>query len=162
MPFTPYHMGFGLIAKSAKPAKVSLILFGFSQIVIDLQQLYKHITNPHGLAYHGLTHTIIGATIIAFICLPFRSALEKVFRQTISKPSAIYGVFIGVYSHLLLDGLVHSEVSQRLFWPFHIDSHLCGFINLKEMEMLCIIMGAVGLIFLWQKGEIQAYFSTKK
>ena len=162
MPFTPYHMGFGLIAKSAKPTKVSLIMFGFSQIVIDLQQLYKHIQNPHGLAYHGLTHTIIGATILAIVCLPFRRMLEKVFRQAISKPSAIYGVFIGVYSHLLLDGLVHREVSQRLFWPFQIDSHLCGFIKLNEMNMLCIIMGAVGLIFLWQKGEIQAYFTSKQ
>ena len=162
MPFTPYHMGFGLIAKSAKPAKVSLIMFGFSQIVIDLQQLYKHIMSPHGFAYHGLTHTIIGATLVAIICLPCRGLLERIFRLTISKPSAIYGVLIGVYSHLLLDSLVHSEVSQQLFWPFHIDSHLYGFIYLHGMNKLCIIMGIIGLILLWQKGEIQAYFTPKK
>ena len=161
MPFTPYHMGFGLIAKSAKPARVSLIMFGFSQIVIDLQQLYKHIQNPHGLAIHGITHTIIGATIIAIVCLPFRHILEKVSRQVISKPSAIYGVFIGVYSHLLLDGLVHRDVSQQLFWPFNIDSHLYGFIYSHGMNKLCIIMGVFGLVLLWKKGEIQAYFTQK-
>ena len=162
MPFTPYHMGFGLIAKSAKSAKVSLIMFGFSQIVIDLEQLYKHIQTPHGFAYHGLTHTIIGATIIAIICLPCRSMLERLFRRTISKPSAIYGAFIGVYSHLLLDSLVHSEVSLHLFWPLHIDSHLYGYITLQQINILCIFMGIIGLILLWKKGEIQAYFTPKK
>ena len=162
MPFTPYHMGFGLIAKSAKPAKVSLIMFGFSQIVIDLQQLYKHIMYPHGFAYHGLTHTIIGATIVAIICLLFRGMLERLFRQVISKSSAIYGVFIGVYSHLLLDSFVHNEVSLNLFWPLHLDSHLYGLIYIHGMNKLCIIMGITGLILLWQKGEIQAYFTSKK
>ena len=155
-------MGFGLIVKSAKPVKVSLILFGFSQIVIDLQQLYKHIMNPHGFAYHGLTHTILGATLIAIICLPCRGLLERLFRQAISKSSAIYGVFIGVYSHLLLDSLVHNEVSLNLFWPLHIDSHLFGFIYIHGMNKLCIIMAVIGLILLWKKGEIQAYFMPKK
>lgn len=144
-------MGFGLFAKSVKPAKVSLIMFGFSQIVIDLQQLYKHIQYPHQLAHHGLTHTIIGATIIAIICLLFRGLLEKLFRQSISKVSAINGVFLGVYSHLLLDSLVHSEVSKRLFLPLQIDSHLYGYINNKEMNVLCIFMGIIALVLLCKK-----------
>jgi membrane-bound metal-dependent hydrolase YbcI (DUF457 family) len=156
MPFTPYHLSLGLLAKSLKPSKISLIMFGFSQIVIDLQQLYRHITHPNEFAYHGITHTILGATLIAMNCLLFKSVFERVFKLTISLMSAIYGVLLGVYTHLILDGFVHREVSQQLFWPLRIDSQFYGYLTYDKLNLLCMIVGIVsfgilGLKALWQQ-----------
>jgi membrane-bound metal-dependent hydrolase YbcI (DUF457 family) len=156
MPFTPFHMGFGLAAKASKPTKISLLMFGFSQVAIDLQQGYKHLMYPREYAYHGLTHTIIGATIIALLCLPFRSLLEKIFRQSITKSAAIWGAFIGVYSHLVLDSIVHRDVSANLFKPFaSIDSHLYGLVTARQMDHLCVLAGIIALLILWRRGVVE-------
>jgi membrane-bound metal-dependent hydrolase YbcI (DUF457 family) len=144
MPFTPYHMGFGLIIKSAKPTKISFIMYGFSQIAIDAQQLYKHMAER--AVTHGITHTILGATVIGFACLPFRSLMGLIFKKEITISSAVYGVFIGVYSHLVLDSIVHIDVSKNLFRPFNFDSHLFGLLSIEGMNRLCILLGLIGII----------------
>jgi hypothetical protein len=42
MPFTPLHMGPGLAVKAVMQRKFSLLVFGWSQVVIDLQPLHRH------------------------------------------------------------------------------------------------------------------------
>lgn len=139
-------MGFGLVAKSLQPNRISLIMFGFSQVAIDLQQLYKHLTER--VAIHGVSHCILGATFIGLACIPFRSSMERLFNKAISFKSSIYGIFIGVYSHLILDSIVHPDVSNNLFRPFAINSHLFGLLSKIEMNLLCVLLGIFGLIIM--------------
>ncbi len=40
MPFTPLHMGPALVLKSVVGASFSLTVFGWSQIVMDIQPLF--------------------------------------------------------------------------------------------------------------------------
>jgi hypothetical protein len=44
MPFTPLHMGPGLAVKAVMQRKFSLLVFGWSQVVIDLQPLLAMTT----------------------------------------------------------------------------------------------------------------------
>ena len=65
MPFTPLHMGPGLAVKAVMQRKFSLLVFGWSQVVIDLQPLLAMTTGRVEL--HGFSHTLLGATLIGLL-----------------------------------------------------------------------------------------------
>ena len=65
MPFTPFHMGPGLAIKAVAGRHVSLMLFGLSQVVIDLEPAIRIFSSDPSL--HGFTHTYLGATLVAFV-----------------------------------------------------------------------------------------------
>jgi len=146
-------MGVGLVIKSGEPKRFSLVMFGLSQVVIDLQPLVA-MTTGGSIELHGISHTIVGATVIALLCLPFRRLLEIAFKQSIAGRAAIAGSFVGVYSHLILDSIVHADVSGNLFYPLHIDSRLLGLLSWEGMNYLCILLGALGCAVLWRRGEV--------
>ena len=63
MPFTPIHMGPGILIKALLQGSFSLMVFGWSQIVMDIQPLIVLITGEGHL--HGFSHTYIGGTLLA-------------------------------------------------------------------------------------------------
>ena len=63
MPVTPFHMGPGLLAKALLGRHLSLMVFGFSQVAIDLEPLV-HIVRGDAVL-HGFAHTYVGATLVA-------------------------------------------------------------------------------------------------
>ena len=63
MPFTPLHMGPGILIKSLLQGSFSLMVFGWTQIVMDIQPLLVIISGEGHM--HGFTHTFVGATLIA-------------------------------------------------------------------------------------------------
>ena len=65
MPFTPFHMGPGLAIKAVGGRHVSLLVFGFSQVAIDIEPLVRIIRGDAVL--HGFTHTYLGATLVALL-----------------------------------------------------------------------------------------------
>ena len=65
MPVTPLHMGPGLLIKSVFRGAFSLTVFGWSQILMDLQPLVVLVTGEGRL--HGITHTWLGAAVIGAV-----------------------------------------------------------------------------------------------
>jgi len=65
MPFTPLHMGPGMFIKAAVPRYFSIIVFGLTQIAIDIEVLWHLIR--HDYPFHTFCHTYLGATIIAAV-----------------------------------------------------------------------------------------------
>ncbi len=63
MPFTPFHMGPGIIVKALLQSSFSLMVFGWAQIVMDIQPLIVMITGDGHL--HGFSHSYIGALLLA-------------------------------------------------------------------------------------------------
>ena len=63
MPFTPIHMGPGILIKSLLQGSFSLMVFGWTQIVMDIQPLIVLISGEGHL--HGFTHTYVGVILIA-------------------------------------------------------------------------------------------------
>ncbi len=61
MPFTPLHMGPGLLIKAALQGSFSLMVFGWAQILMDLQPLFVMWSGAGRL--HGFYHTYFGATL---------------------------------------------------------------------------------------------------
>src|SRR5262249_39080508 len=121
VPFTPFHMGPGLALKAVTGRCFSLMVFGVSQIAIDIEPLVRIVRGDALL--HGFTHTYLGATVIAIISVgigrpicqfllnswtpdphvPFLDWLRG--QEAISWPAAVTGAFVGTYSHVFLDSI---------------------------------------------------------
>ena len=71
MPFTPIHMGPGILIKSLLQGSFSLMVFGWTQIVMDIQTLIVMDIQPlivliSGEGHlHGFTHSYVGVILIA-------------------------------------------------------------------------------------------------
>ena len=160
MPFTPLHMGPGLLTKAILQSSFSLMIFGWSQIIMDIQPLLVMVTGRGDL--HGISHTIIGATVIAiFSAITGKYFSEYVFvwldkdftefqksifdlPKFISYKVAFLSAFIGTYSHVLLDSLMHSDL--RPLFPISDNNALLNLTSYKGLNGICVYSGAVGTI----------------
>jgi len=151
MPFTPIHMGPGILIKSLLQTSFSLMVFGWTQIVMDIQPLIVLISGEGHL--HGFTHTYVGATIIAlFSALTGKYLSEfglRVLRITKNNASisiawweVFLSAFIGSFSHVLLDSIMHADVEP--FFPFTLDNQFLGIISVPMLHKVCLYSGLVG------------------
>jgi len=151
MPFTPFHMGPGILIKAILQTSFSLMVFGWAQIMMDIQPLIVMITGKGHL--HGFTHTYIGAMLIGVI-----SALTgKYFSEfglkilglakgqsiTIEWWVAFLSAFIGSFSHVLIDSITHTDVEP--FYPITLINIFHGFVSIEVLRNFCVYSGLVGV-----------------
>ena len=149
MPFTPFHMGPGLLLKALLQGSFSLIVFGWAQIIMDIQPLFVLLTGEGHL--HGFSHTYIGATLIGIgSALTGKYAAEFDLRfigQTgylpISWPVAISSAFVGSFSHVLLDSVMHADVEP--FAPFIANNPFLGLLSIEALHNFCLYSGLLGV-----------------
>ena len=126
MPFTPFHFGLGSAVKAVMPRHFSFTVFCFAQIVTDFETAYYFLRGEYPL--HRCLHTYLGATVVAACCVlvgrpvcqaalrawsRWRSAPFKHYfpvTDRISFASAVISAFIGTYSHVFLDSIMHADV----------------------------------------------------
>jgi Domain of unknown function (DUF4184) len=163
MPFTPFHMGPGLAVKAMSGRHFSLMVFGFSQVAIDLEPLVRIIRGDAVL--HGFTHTYLGATLIALVSVivgrpvcqfflnywtpdpysPFMNWLRG--PKLISWPAAIAGAFVGTYTHVFLDSIMHSDMQPLAPWS---DANaLLHVISVGGLHLLCVLGGVLGALLMF-------------
>lgn len=151
MPFTPFHMGPGIAVKALLQGSFSLMVFGWTQIVMDIQPLVGIIMREQTL--HGFTHTYVGATLIAaFSAVTGKYlsqwALAHVFDVApvieIRWWVAVVSAFIGSYSHVLIDSLMHADMKP--LFPFSNGNALLGAVSGEAVHNLCIYSGVVGSV----------------
>ena len=150
MPFTPFHMGPGILVKGLMQGSFSLMAFGWTQIVMDIQPLIVLITGEGHL--HGFSHTYIGATFLAIISAVTGKYLSQlglwIFRITASYRTSIpwavvlTSAFIGSYSHVLLDSIMHADVQP--FYPLTLHNSFQGIITASALHNLCLYSGLIG------------------
>ena len=149
MPFTPFHMGPGLLVKALLQGSFSLMVFGWAQIIMDIQPLVVLLTGEGHL--HGFSHTYIGATLIGIgSALTGKYVAEFGLRfigqaryLPISWPVAITSAFIGSFSHVLLDSVMHADVEP--FSPFMLNNPFLGFLSVEALHKLCLYSGLLGV-----------------
>jgi len=150
MPFTPFHMGPGIFIKAILQGSFSLMVFGWTQILMDIQPLVVMITGEGHL--HGFTHTYIGAILIAvFAALTGKYLSQyglKILRITHSKGLSIawwvvfVSAFIGSFSHVLLDSVMHSDVQP--FYPISTANNLLNYVSIAALHKFCLYSGLLG------------------
>lgn len=167
MPFTPFHMGTGIFVKAILQGSFSLMIFGWSQIVMDLQPLWVMI-NGHG-HLHGFSHTFVGASLLAIFSAltgkylaEFGLILLGITRKNqvieITWLVAFFSAFIGCFSHVVLDGIMHGDVQP--FYPFTLENpflYLVSVNNLHKFSTYIGLLGAGLFYFLqWRKSIVNA------
>lgn len=151
MPFTPIHMGPGILIKSILSGSFSLMVFGWTQIVMDIQPLIVLLSGEGHL--HGFTHTYIGATLIAIFAALTGKYLSEFGLKVLGmskqqNPISIVwwvvflSAFIGSFSHVLLDSIMHSDVEP--FFPFTLDNQFLGLMSVTALHKMCLYSGLVG------------------
>src|SRR5262245_42739609 len=153
-------MGPAVALKAAAGSSFSLLIFGISQVAMDLQPLF-YLLSGEG-PKHGFSHTFLGGTLIALVSALIGRPLCHLLLdrwnpaptdrfatwlrgpRRISWPVAVTTAFIGTYSHVLLDSLVHPDVQP--FAPFSSSSPLLGAVSLGELELLCVGVGILGVL----------------
>jgi membrane-bound metal-dependent hydrolase YbcI (DUF457 family) len=148
MPFTPFHIGPGLLLKAVLQGGFSLMVFGWTQIVMDLQPLIVLITGEGHL--HGFTHTYIGATLIAIVSALSGKHLAEFGLRWIERPqylpvgwtAAVVSAFIGSYSHVLLDSLMHADLEP--FAPFSLVNPFLHLVETETIHKICLYSSLAG------------------
>lgn len=162
MPVTPFHMGPGLAAKAVLGRHLSLMIFGFSQVAIDLEPMV-HLARGDAVL-HGFAHTYVGATLVAALsAVVGRPICQRLLERwtpdpespfliwlwgpdRISWPAAIVGAFVGSYSHVFLDSIMHADVLPLA--PFSPANALLGAVSVGSLHLLCVVSGALGALGL--------------
>ena len=156
MPFTPIHMGPGILIKAVLQGGFSLMVFGWAQIVMDIQPLLAMLTGEGQL--HGFSHTLIGASLLALFSMLSGKYLSELGLRIlgIAKPDspieiswrvAAGSAFIGTYSHLLLDGVMHADVVP--WYPFSSANAWLGIASIGDLHLFCLVSGAAGAVIFF-------------
>ncbi len=155
MPFTPFHMGPGIAFKAVLGGSFSLMVFGWTQIIMDIQPLLVLISGEGHL--HGFSHTYLGASLLAvFSAVTGKSLSELGLFLLGMNPKRMLNIpwwvvflsaFIGAYSHVFLDSIMHADLEP--FSPFVQANPFLGLISVEALHMVCIGSGVVGALVFY-------------
>ena len=176
MPFTPFHLMAGTSVKSLFPKYFSFSIFTLTNIIIDSEVLYYMYTT--GIPSHKFFHTFLGVSLIAiFVALFCRSFCEiglklwniilytkkfSLFKVEvkITTISAWCGAFVGAYSQLLLDSIMHRDMMP--FFPISDLNQLHSIISTNNLHYLCIGLFYVAFAIFVLRSYIRMNKSYKK
>ena len=152
MPFTPFHLGPGLLVKGAVPRHVSLSAFAATQVVVDLEPLTFILRGEYPV--HRWAHTVAGAGAVGLAVGAALWALGRRWRTTAAPAlgrdlrwsAALVGGVIGGISHPLLDGLMHRDV--RALRPFAETTWVLEPKGVAVLHLGCVMAGVLGAILL--------------
>ena len=131
-------MGVALFAKAAVPRSVSVVLFGATQVAIDLEPGIRMAL--HSGHVHGVTHTVWGAPIAASLALLIVPLMRRL-GFPVGSAIAVATVLLGAASHVVLDAVMHADVG--LLWPGGWNP-LYGTLDLLTLHVVCLALAAVG------------------
>ncbi len=162
MPVTPLHLGPAMVLKAGTGKTMSLTVFAFSQVAMDVEVLVRIAIDADRL--HGFTNTILGASVVLFpavllgrpVCRAFLSWWNRNLsaKQSellsvdpdISWLAAWSGGIFGVYSHWFLDAMMHADALA--VWPMVHGNPFIDWLSIGEINGLCLGSLAVGLFAL--------------
>lgn len=150
MPFTPLHLGPGILVKALLQGSFSLMVFAWAQIVMDIQPLIAILSGAS--KFHGFTHSYLGALFIAVFCALTGKYLSQAVlslfakapqqRVDISWRVAFLSACVGTYSHVLLDGMMHTDLEP--LWPLTALNPLLGLVSIASLHKFCFYTGLIG------------------
>jgi membrane-bound metal-dependent hydrolase YbcI (DUF457 family) len=143
-------LGPDILVKALLRGSFSLMIFVWSQVVMDVQPLVVMLTNRGTL--HGFTHTYLAAVVIAL----FAAVTGKNLAQTAPRLDrrsgsramvmpwtvAFASALIGTLSHVYLDSLIYTDV--RPFAPFSQANPSLGSMSGSALHALSVLSGLVG------------------
>jgi hypothetical protein len=155
---------------------MSLSVFLLTQITMDLEVLIRIMFGVSHL--HGFTNTIAGATLVLVISVPLgKPVCEWALRwwnrnlspaqarwlqvaENISWKAAWSGGIMGVYSHLILDAIMHADAKPLM--PFSEINSFLGLISADRLDLLCVVCLLVGGLIMVIHGVLMAQLPGRR
>lgn len=162
-------MGPGMAVKAMMPRHFSIVVFSLTQIALDLEVL-QHMMR-HEYPFHTCWHTSLGATILAIglavIGKPTSQWIKAVWNRIVAGfcdmdltvststtwTASFTGAAIGACSHIVLDSLFHSDIEPMQ--PWSPANPLCGLVSPHSVEIACISLGIIGLVYFFGSEQIR-------
>lgn len=148
MSFTPYHFGpsgfFGLLFRKW----IDLPVFVLANVVVDVEVI---VIEFFGLGWpvHRYCHTLLVSAVVGafwgIAAYPLRHLFKGIMEifyvpyKTSLRKMIVSGI-LGVWLHVLIDGLYHSDV--RIFWPCKtmlLLQTIRDHINRGQIETICML-----------------------
>ena len=148
-----------MLVKAALPKHFSIVVFGLTQIALDLEVLwYLARWNP---PLHRFWHTYLGATVVAAVFAlagkPASQLIKSIWNHIskhctdvdLSVPvrtswlASATAATVGAYSHILLDSLFHPDIEPMQ--PWSTNNPLLCIIDPIMLQVGCVIVGIIGL-----------------
>ena len=151
MPFTPFHLGPGLLIGILLFSKMDFASILISSMAVDVEP-FLIVMFRLPLPLHGFFHSYFGGTIIACLTAlgiyPLRGVFGRVLawfkiRQESSFKRILYTSLLGVYFHILLDSFLYGEMNP--FYPLTGNPFL-GFFSSSTVYEFCTFSLIFGLI----------------
>lgn len=155
-------MGPALIIKAATGRHFSVLTFGVAQVAMDIEPLLGIINGWSVL--HGWTHTVPGATLIGIVVFLLAPPLcDRMLRrwnrelehhklhwlrspEPVTRTAAATGAFIGTWSHVFLDSIMHADMLPLR--PWSADNALLRLLPIDALYLACFVSGLIG-VALW-------------
>lgn len=155
MPFTPFHLGPGLLLKGAASDRFSFTAFAAAQVAVDLEPLYFMVRGEYPI--HRSLHTVWGGGAMGLavglslwaVARARASRLPLALRAEVTRASAMLGGLIGGVSHALLDGLMHRDV--QALRPLTETQWVLGPPGVTALHVGCLAAGALGAVILFAR-----------
>jgi len=156
MPFTPFHLGPGLVIGILLFSYISLPVFLFANMMPDLEPLAVIISG--GGVHHGFWHSFAGATILAIVlsivAIAFKKPIKKfsekfLIKQEISWKNVLPAAFLGTFLHVFLDSILYHEMNP--FYPITGNPFVIGTIAFVPVYVGCALLFVLGFVLLAKK-----------
>lgn len=164
MPFTPYHLGPGLLVGLLLLSFIDFPTFLIASVIVDVEP-FLVLTLNLNYPLHGFFHSLLGGTLVAFLLTlamyPIRERLSPLLsffklEQQVSFKRILVAALSGIYIHILLDSRMYLDIQPLYpidYNPFLGSSWLAG----DEILIICFwsFVGAaiVYAIRLYLSGE---------
>ncbi|MDR2111501.1 MAG: hydrolase [Candidatus Accumulibacter sp.] len=151
MPITPLHLGPGAAFKALGGRHFSFMVFGGSQALMDIEPLIGILRDWDIL--HGYTHTLPGALVIGTLAGFIGKPVSHMALKWLAIPhypftwlASFTGAYVGVFSHILLDAVMHPDMSP--WWPIASGNPLLGIVSIDHLHLSCLLTGVIGAIVI--------------
>jgi hypothetical protein len=151
MPFTPFHLGPGALFKAIGGRRFSFMIFGGSQVLMDIEPLVRMIRGDS--VVHGPSHTLLGALVIGVVSgiagrpiTKMALRLGRVDASMLTWNVAFLSAFIGTYSHIALDAVMHPDMNP--LWPISAGNRMLGLISVGWLHVLCVSSALAAFVIM--------------
>jgi hypothetical protein len=161
-------MGPGILIKSLLQGGFSLMVFGWAQIIMDIQPLIVMISGEGHL--HGFSHTYIGASLLGlFSALTgkylseiglFLLGLNAQWQVNISGWVSLLSALVGTFSHVFIDSIMHSDIEP--FFPWDHSNQYLGLISVQALHKACLYSGLVGGVLYFSTHGVREFLAKNR
>ena len=164
MPFTPLHLGIGTICKATSKHRFSFMIFGGTQVMMDIEPLLGMLLGWPTL--HLFTHNLFSAISIAIISVLIGKPMSEFILKRlgyihwqISWRVALISAFVGTFSHILLDAFMHFDMYP--FFPITLENPLFGLTSVPAIHLFSIASFIIAGAFCLFKHRYHLLFTQK-